>query len=98
MDDEPDAAVLDLGETVYDGDGNVFGTVRGFDEDGFFVTTRERIESPSVEHVRSGREFGEAELMWRRAACGEMDDLAEIPETCPSCGAGREELYYWIAD
>jgi rubrerythrin len=95
---DPDPTVLDLGETVYDSEGNELGTVRGFDEDGFFVTTREGIEALSVEHERAGHEFGQAELMWRCAECGEMGELEGIPEECPNCGAPKEEIYYWIED
>lgn len=49
---------LTVGQTVYNADDTALGTVRGFDEDGFFVTTREGIEAPSVEHERAGHEFG----------------------------------------
>lgn len=48
---------LAVGETVYD-DGTALGTVRGFDEDGFFITTRVGMEALSIEHERAGHEFG----------------------------------------
>ncbi|MFB6075308.1 MAG: rubredoxin-like domain-containing protein [Haloarculaceae archaeon] len=86
-----------FGQAVYDDDGNRLGTVRGFDEDGFYVTLRDGIEGLSSEHVRAGAP-GEAELMWRCFECGAMDDLDELPEACPDCGASRENLYYWIED
>ena len=86
------------GETVYDAQGRELGSVRGFDEDGFYVTTREGIESLSVEHERSGGAFGEAELMWRCSECGEMGEVESIPDTCPNCGAPKEALYYWTED
>jgi len=86
------------GETVYDDQGRALGTVRGFDEDGFYVTTRDGIESLSVQHERSGHEWGEAELVWRCADCGEVGDLDTLPETCPNCGAEKENLYYWTED
>lgn len=89
---------VDLGQTVYDEDGRALGTVRGFDEDGFFVTTRTGIESLSVEHERAGQAFGEAELMWRCAECGAVGDVSSLPDDCPDCGAGIEALYYWIED
>lgn len=86
------------GETVYDEAGRALGTVRGFDEHGFFVTTRDGIESMSVAHERSGHELGEAELVWRCVECGEVGDIEAIPETCPNCGAPKEALYYWTED
>jgi len=90
---------LDFGTTVYDGDGNELGTIRGFDEHGFYVTTRDGIEAMSVEHVRAGHEFGEATLMWRCWDCGKMAQLeAELPESCPDCGAPREDLYFYTED
>lgn len=90
---------VEVGTTVYTEDGEKIGTVRGFDEDGFFVTTREGVESLSVEHERAGGSFGEAELMWRCSNCGEMGKLDDdIPDTCPNCGAPKEDLYYWTED
>jgi len=86
-----------LGQPVFDEDGNALGTVRGFDEHGFYVTTEEGIEALSAEHVSTGT-AGEAELMWRCWECGEMGEIDEIPETCPACGAERESIYYWIED
>jgi rubrerythrin len=53
----------------------------------------------SVEHHRSGHELGEAELMWRCWECGEMGRIeSELPDNCPSCGAAKEDLYYWQED
>ncbi|MFB6130891.1 MAG: rubredoxin-like domain-containing protein [Salinigranum sp.] len=100
-DDVPASEIdrLDLGETVYDDAGRKLGTIRGFDEGGFYVTMREGFESLSVEHARSGHEFGEGYLMWRCTECGEMGDLDDgVPEECPNCGAPREDLYYWTED
>ena len=88
-----------FGQTVYDDDGVVLGRVRGFDRGGFFVSTREGIESLSVHHARSGHEFGEAELMWRCTECGEMGEIgSELPERCPNCDTVRENLMYWTED
>mgnify|MGYP006278558369 CR=1 FL=1 len=89
---------LTIGTTVYDDEGNELGSVRGFDEDGFFVSTRDGIDSMSVMHERAGHSFGEAELMWRCAECGEVGDIHELPGECPSCGAPKEDVYYWTED
>lgn len=87
------------GTTVYTEEGEQLGTVRGFNADGFFVTTHEGIDSPSVEHLHSGHGFGEAELMWRCSNCGEMGELDDgVPDTCPNCDGPRENLYYWTED
>ena len=90
---------LDLGKTVYDEDGNQLGTIRGFDEAGFYVTMREGYEALSVEHARTGHEFGEGYLMWRCTQCGEMGEIDDgLPDECPNCGAPKEDLYYWTED
>ncbi|APW96984.1 hypothetical protein CHINAEXTREME_04005 [Halobiforma lacisalsi AJ5] len=87
------------GQTVYDEDGNVLGRVRSFEQSGFFVTTREGAEAMSIEHARSGHEFGEAHLMWRCMECGEMGGItADLPDECPNCQTGRENLMYWTED
>jgi len=96
---EDERPQLGFGTEVYTEDGTQVGRIRGFDEDGFYVTLRDGLEGMSVEHVRSGHEFGEAHLMWRCLECGEMGDLnQELPEACPSCDAERENLYYWTED
>ncbi|PCR92033.1 DUF7130 family rubredoxin-like protein [Natrinema ejinorense] len=90
---------LGFGTPVYTKDGTKIGRIRGVDEHGLYITLRDGIEGMSVEHVRSGQTFGEAELMWRCWECGEMGRLdRDIPNTCPSCGADREDLYYWTED
>ncbi|MCU4925893.1 hypothetical protein OB905_07835 [Halobacteria archaeon AArc-dxtr1] len=94
-----DPSTLGFGTSVYTEDGTEVGHVRGFDEEGFYVTVREGVEGMSVHHVRSGKNLGEAELMWRCLDCGEMGDLRDdLPDTCPNCGAERESLYYWTED
>ena len=88
-----------IGETLYDESGDAAGTVRGMSEDGIFVTTQDGYESLSVEHVRSGHSFGEAELVWWGTNCGEMGEIeGGLPDTCPGCDTRRENLTYWIED
>ena len=90
---------LSVGQSIYDEDGNELGQVRGFDQAGFFVTTREGVEARTVEHARSGKEFGEANLMWRCMECGEMGEIeGGLPDACPGCGTEREDLMYWTED
>ena len=90
---------LDMGGPVFDEDGNRLGKIRGFDNAGFYVTMREGYEAMSVEHARSGAEFGEANLMWRCMECGEMGRIDEgLPEECPNCGESKEALMYWTED
>lgn len=90
---------LGLGQPIFDADGERLGTVRGFDEHGFYVTAAEGIRALSTEHVRAGHEFGQAELMWRCWACGEMGQIRDdIPSACPGCDAPKEDLYYWQED
>lgn len=98
MEIERPERMIDVGQRVFDDDGTELGTVRGITDDGFFVSTREGIEALSVVHERSAPDVGEAELMWRCDSCGEMGDIAGIPETCPNCGAAREKIYYYVDD
>jgi hypothetical protein len=87
------------GETLYTDDGRPVGHVRGIEKGGLFGSLREGVESLSIEHAHSGQAFGEAELMWRCMECSEMGELDEdIPESCPSCSAARENLMYWTED
>ncbi|MFB6111675.1 MAG: rubredoxin-like domain-containing protein [Halobacteriaceae archaeon] len=94
---DAEAEVL-VGQTVYDGDGNALGTVRGLVEDGFTVATVDGIEALSVEHSRAGHKHAEGELTWQCGNCGTIDDIEDIPDTCPDCGAPPEELYYRLED
>lgn len=93
-----DAPRVTVGTVVYNDDGERLGRVRGFDGDGFYVTTEEGIEALSVEHERAGHEFGEAELVWRCSDCGAVGEIDAMPDACPDCGAPREHLYYWTED
>lgn len=95
-----DAALsLSFGQVLYDESGRSVGVVRGMEAGGVFLTTRDGVESMSIQHVRSGHAFGEAELMWRCLNCGEMGVIEdELPATCPNCGTEREDLMYWTED
>jgi len=96
---EMQAESVTFGETVYNSEGESLGRIRGMEEGGFFVSTRTGVEHLSVEHARSGHDFGEAELMWRCTVCGEMGEIDEgLPDTCPGCNNGKENLMYWTED
>lgn len=88
-----------FGQTLYTEDGTPVGQVRGIQDGGIFVTVREGAEALSVEHARSGHEFGEAHIMWRCRQCGEMGEIeGGLPEQCPNCGESKEHLMYWTED
>ncbi|WP_224270559.1 DUF7130 family rubredoxin-like protein [Haloprofundus salinisoli] len=90
---------LSLGKVVYDDEGTELGTIRGFDNAGFYVSMREGLEAMSIEHARSGHDWGEAHLMWRCTECGEMGEIGDgLPDQCPNCGTPKEDLYYWTED
>jgi rubrerythrin len=90
---------LNFGTEIFDDEGRTLGHIRGFDESGFYVSFAEGLEGLSVEHVAPRGSFGEAELMWRCWECGALGELdGSIPESCPDCGARKEDLYYWVED
>jgi hypothetical protein len=86
---------LKPGTTVYDESGDSVGIVRGIDEHGFYVRADDDVVVLS--ESSSSAEHGEA-LMWRCWECGEMGQIENIPEECPSCGAPKEDIYYWQED
>lgn len=101
-DDRAEVNELAFGTTLYTEDGTEVGTIRGMTNAGVFVTVREGVEELSVEHARSGHNFGMAELMWRCTVCGEMGEIGNtdggLPEACPNCDAQKEEMAYWTED
>ncbi|AWB28110.1 DUF7130 family rubredoxin-like protein [Halococcoides cellulosivorans] len=97
MESEMSDPDVGFGQPVFDRDGNKLGTVRGFDDHGFHVSTDDGIQAMSSEHIASGV-AGEAQLMWRCYECGEMGQIDDVPEACPSCGAPRESIYYYTDD
>lgn len=97
--DEEEVDELSFGQTLYTEDGEPVGEIRGLEEGGVFVTVREGAEAYSIEHARSGHDLGNAELMWRCMECGEMGEIDDgIPDTCPNCGAPKEDIMYWTED
>lgn len=88
---------VSFGEHVYDDEGAELGRVRGIDENGFYVATTDDVTVLSSEH-EADTMGGEKELMWRCWACGEMGLIDDMPAECPSCGAPKEDLYFWRED
>ena len=96
---EQQATAVAPGEKVYNAEGELLGSVRGHEEGGFFVSTRAGMEMLSIEHARSGHDFGEAHLMWRCMNCGEMGKIDDgLPEQCPNCGTEKEDIMWWTED
>jgi ABC-type ATPase with predicted acetyltransferase domain len=95
MSEQSKTLTVDVGRVVYDDEGNELGTVRGFDDRGFYVTANEDVTV--LEDEPTGHTRGDA-IMWRCWECGEMGQIEDIPEECPSCGASKEEIYYWQED
>lgn len=94
MSQETEKREVRAGKTVFDAEGEKLGVVRGFDQDGFYVTADSSVETLSPEPKQRERDV----LMWRCWECGEMGKIADIPEECPSCGAPKEDIYYWQED
>ena len=95
MSESTDQRTLKTGATVYDEDGEQVGTVRGVDEHGFYVKADADVEVLTGPGQRT--EHGDA-IMWRCWECGEMGQIEDIPAECPSCGAPKEDIYYWQED
>ncbi|PSQ57696.1 hypothetical protein BRD22_01125 [Halobacteriales archaeon SW_8_68_21] len=95
--EEPEFADVSISQGVYDEDGKRLGTVRGVDDDGFYVSSPAGAESLPLTEARDV--FGTAYVMWRCWECGEMGEISgELPANCPNCDAPREDLYYWAED
>lgn len=91
-------ARLGFGTRIDTEDGTQVGRIRGFDEEGSDVTMREGLEGMSVEQSARGRTSA------RPTSCGAAGSVAKwagSTRSCPSaasCGAEREELYYWTGE
>ncbi|WP_058365780.1 DUF7130 family rubredoxin-like protein [Haloparvum sedimenti] len=95
--EEPVFADVTIGQSVYDDEGNELGSVRGVDDDGFYVRSPDTGEALSLTRARDV--FGTAYVMWRCWECGEMGEIGDqLPANCPNCDAPREDLYYWAED
>jgi len=86
---------VEPGKVLYDEDGTELGTVRGFDDQGFYVVANDSVEVLDDEATSAAH--GTA-IMWRCWDCGEMGQIKNIPDECPACGAPKEDIYYWQED
>jgi hypothetical protein len=93
-----DAPSVSLGDGIFTEDGSRIGTIRGFDDNGFYVTLRDGVDAPHPQSRSTTGQVGEINLMWRCWQCGETDEIEGMPDSCPSCGAPAEDLYYWTED
>lgn len=88
-----DPESIEPGEAVYDREGRLLGRVTGLTDEGFEIETVDRDDPDRVDEEIPDGTFGEGYLMWRCLECGEMGELDEgLPESCPNCGAPREDL------
>ncbi|TKX69118.1 rubredoxin-like domain-containing protein [Halorubrum sp. SP9] len=95
--EEPVFANVSIGQEVYNEDGERLGSIRGVDDDGFYVASPSGTDTLTLTDARDV--FGTAYVMWRCWECGEMGEIGDqLPANCPSCDAPREELYYWAED
>jgi hypothetical protein len=86
---------IEPGKLIYDDDGNELGTVRGFDDQGFYVVAKDNVKV--LDEGTASSDHRDA-IMWRCWECGEMGQIEDIPEECPACGAPKEDIYYWQED
>lgn len=85
------------GAPIYDQHGRKLGTIDRYTDLGIEVELLDTVEEITLRR-RATADFGEGYLVWRCAACGEIGDLAVIPDACPDCGAQKEELYAYLED
>jgi len=93
-----DTVSVAFGDGIYTEDGERIGTIRGFDDNGFYVTLRDGVDAPHPQSQSTTGQVGEINLMWRCWQCGETGRIDSMPDACPNCGARAEELYYWTED
>lgn len=85
---------IEIGSVVYDEEGDPIGTVKGFDTHGVVVSADEDVDIGGVVSADPSV-VGETDLLWRCSGCGEIGEVVDMPEACPSCDAPKTDLYYW---
>jgi Zn finger protein HypA/HybF involved in hydrogenase expression len=89
--------VLKPGQRVYDEAGRVIGVIQAITDIGVEVNTDSDVETLSLRQSPSVN-LGEGYLVWRCSECGELGELNQIPDHCPSCGASKDTLYAYLED
>ncbi|GAA0545597.1 rubredoxin-like domain-containing protein [Halorubrum ejinorense] len=89
--------ILKPGQQVYDGNGRTIGVISAITETGVEVNTNSDVDTLSLRRAPTVN-LGEGYLVWRCSECGELGDIDQIPDHCPSCGASRETLYAYLED
>jgi rubrerythrin len=89
--------VLKPGQRVYDEAGQVIGVIQAITDIGVEVNTDSDVETLSLRQSPSVN-LGEGYLVWRCSECGELGDINQIPDHCPSCGASEDTLYAYLED
>lgn len=89
---------LSIGEGVYTSGGDRIGTIVDITGGSVQVKLDDDTTVTTKGHDERSLGYGEVELMWRCSRCGELGQIEEMPDSCPSCGADKEELYYWTED
>lgn len=88
-----DDVPIELGETVYNDDGDALGVINRFSTEGFEVSITDDDDVADEQEHEPGKEFGEGYLVWRCDDCGEVGELeGGFPDECPSCGAPKNAL------
>jgi len=88
---------LKPGQRVYDEAGRVIGVIQAITDIGVEVNTDSDVETLSLRQSPSVN-LGEGYLVWRCSECGELGELNQIPDHCPSCGASKDTLYAYLED
>lgn len=94
---DPAAAGLDTGERIYDESGREIGVIRAVTDAGVEVDVGGDVRRISLRHAPN-ENYGEGYLLWRCSECGEVGDIEAMPDRCPSCGTGAENLYAHLED
>lgn len=89
--------VLKPGQRVYDEHGREIGLIQSITDIGVEVNTHDKVDTLSLKRTPTTN-VAEGYLVWRCTECGELGDVNHVPDRCPSCGSGREELYAYLED
>lgn len=100
MDREPTVTsdrLLKPGQQLYDEAGREIGIIQAITDVGVKVNTHSDVDTLSLRRAPSWN-LGEGYLLWRCSECGELGDIDQIPDHCPSCGTSKEAIYAYLED